>query len=164
MIRINLTRVKQATSQFIKVLKYGKSDVATADQYLPAGIDSKPVKNKMALYMNTGSKGESVIVGYLMNSSLTDEGEIRIFATDSNGNEVSFIMMKNDGTIEILGNTDNLVRYSKLEEAFNDLKQQWNTFASAYVPGGPIVQGTPPTANQSTKDISQAKINELKTL
>ena len=84
------------------------------------------------------------------------------------------IILRKDGTAEILGNTDNMVRFSKLQTAFDQLKsdlndhvQNWNTFAAAYVPGGPSPVGLPPTASTSTPssaDVEPAKINEIKTI
>ena len=65
---IILSRVKQATSEFIKILRYGKDDVITSDQYGPFGFDSKPIKETMAAHATTGDKGESIVFGYLSSS------------------------------------------------------------------------------------------------
>ena len=100
---IVLTRVKEALSEFIKVLRYGKSDVQTADQVLPFGFDSKPVKDKLAIYNKTTNNGQAIILGYLGNFTKTKEGETRIFATDVDGNEVFEIYIKVNGVCEFNG-------------------------------------------------------------
>jgi hypothetical protein len=83
--------------------------------------------------------------------------------------------MKGDGTFEIGGSDDNMVRYSKLAAAYNDdhnalntLIGKWNAFVSTYVPGSPTVAGEPVTlagsnVAASTGDISTAKITKIKT-
>lgn len=159
---ITLTRVKQATSDFIKVLRYGKSDVQTAYNCLPHGIDSKPIKDKLAIHIKTSNNSESVIVGYIDKSATTNEGECRVYATNSNGVEVFSIYLKNDGTVEFGGNTDNLVRFSELKAGFDQLKSDFNTFLT-HVHGG---AGTPPAPPQlpSTASIDSAKIDEIKTI
>lgn len=68
-----------------------------------------------------------------------------------------------------------MVRYSKLEEAFNqlqadhdDLVQKFNSHTHLYIPGPP--GSTVPTAptttpgTPSTADITEAKIDEIKTI
>jgi hypothetical protein len=149
----------------VKVLRSGKSDVQTAFEAAPFGIDSNPLKDMIALYAPTTEKGKTVIIGYLRASQLKAAiGETRLYSTDGNGTEKTFLWLKNDGTIEVGGSTDFMVRYSKLEEAFNDLKDKWNTFANAYSPGGPSTQGAPISATASNADISQCKIEQIKTL
>lgn len=163
-VKIISTEFDKAKRRIVKFLRYGKSDVQTSAEASPFGIDSNPVKDMIAVYSQTGTKGETVIIGYIDKNKLADVGELRLYSTDSNGNLKAYTWLKKDGTIEIGGNTDFMVRYSKLEEAFNELKGKFNTFASTYVPGGPSTQGMPATITQSNADISQAKINEIKTL
>jgi len=178
---MNITRVKQASPEFIKVLRYGKSDIQTADPILPHGIDSKPVKNDIAVYAKTNNNEQSVILGYLKNSDITSEGEARIYATDQNGVLKFDIRLKNDGTAEIGGDSDFMVRFSVLETAYNQLKSDhddtvsklnavidllktWTVIAQD---GGAALQLAAQAlqnASNSTGDISGAKIDEIKTL
>ena len=96
----------------------------------------------------------------------------------------SYIKIKKDGTVEMLGDADNMVRYSKLETAFNQLKQDFDTLVSTFnahihtpvivgVSGGSgapavgVPGPTPTTAttvSPSTADITGAKIEEIKTI
>lgn len=155
---ITLTRVKQATSEFIKVLRYGKSDVQTSYNALPHGIDSKPVKNKIAIHATTGNKSESVILGYIDKSDNTSEGELRLYATDSTGTEVFSMLFKNDGTVEFGGNTDYMIRYNALNTALQSFVNNLNKKLTT------ALEGIPYTWPGVSVDISGAKIEEIKTM
>jgi hypothetical protein len=170
---ITITRVKQATSEFIKVLRWGKNDVRTAEQYLPHGIDSKPVKDILALYANTGERGEPVIIGYIARSEQTGEGETRIYATDTNGEEVFSLYLKGDGTVEFGGSVDNLMRFTNTKAVIEELQQSITTLKQAFaswvvVPtdGGAALKAITATwaATTLTGDIDESKIDEIKTL
>ena len=78
---IAITRVNEITNRFIKLLRFGKSDSRTADQFAPYGIDSKPIKDLVALYSPTQNDGELACIGYISRSELTKSGEIRVFST-----------------------------------------------------------------------------------
>ena len=153
---IILSRVKAATSEFVKILRYGKNDVQTSEQYLPAGIDSKPVKEQVAAQSTTDDKGETIILGYHIESDKTEEGETRIFATDSSGVEVFDLLLKNDGTAEFGGNVDNLVRFLKLDQGLQAFITDLNTKLVTAFASVPVAwPGT-------SLDISGAKIDEVK--
>lgn len=164
----------KSSYRWLKFYRYGRVDTMERRESLPYGVDSNPVKGTRAVFTTTSSAGQGVVIGYINTNQKADVGEFRTYATDSDGNEVFYTWMKNNGTMEIGGDQDNMVRYSELESAFNELKQDfnnhlinWNAFALAYVPGGPTAVGTPPTAldsQSSNADISGAKIDEIKTL
>lgn len=165
-----ITIVKTLSSEFdnlkrriIKVLRFGKSDVQTSKEIGPFGIDSNPLEGMYAIHAETGTKGKTVIIGYIKPDQLAAVGEMRMYSTDANGALKTYTWLKNDGTIEVGGSDDFMVRYSKLEEAFNELKGKFNSFAAAYTPGSSSSVGTPPTISQSTADITQAKITSIKT-
>lgn len=174
LVKIISTVIDSLSRRKVKFLRFGNNDVQDVIQAAPYGNDSNPIADMVAVYGSTEEKGKAVIIGYLNVNQIADVGEHRTFATDSDGNVVFSIHQKNDGTCEIGGNTDFMVRFSNLEAGFNELKSDvnshisdWNTFATAYVPGGPTPVGTPPTASTSTPttaDISGAKIDEIKTL
>ena len=156
----------------IKFFRYGNSDVQTAIESAPHGIDSVPFKDLVGVYAKTSSSGKTALIGYLIKDRLADVGETRLFSTDEQGGLQTYIWLKNDATIEIGGGTDNMVRFSELETAFNQLKQDFNTFVTATynththisaAPASPTA--TPlPVGTSSSADISGAKIDEIKTL
>lgn len=149
--------------RILKFLRYGQGDVQTAKDAGLFGFDSGPIKGMIAVYSPTALKGEKVIVGYINLDQIAQPGETRIFSTDANGELKTQIMLRANATIEIGGTADYMVRYSKLEQAFNELQQKWNDFAAAYTPGSPSVTGLPATLPQSTADITLARITEIRT-
>jgi len=162
------TSIKNAV-RFVKFLRMGKSDVQECRQASPFGIDSAPTKDMAAIYAKTGEVGKPVIIGYINKNQIAEDGEFRIFSTDSDGGVQFYIHLKNDGTAEIGGDTDNMVRFQELETGFNDLKTDFNNLVTAYnLHIHPSSSGTTsPTATQgtsSTADISGSKIDEIKTL
>lgn len=146
----------------IKFFRMGGYDTRTANEISPYGFDSNPIKDMIGIYSDTLVNGRQVIIGYINKNQVAALGESRMFSTDDGGEVKFYVWCKNDGTLHLGGSADNLVRFSKLEQAFNDLQDKWNNFASAYSPGGPSIVGTPPTAEESSADISEAKIDEIK--
>lgn len=159
----------------IKVQRLGKSDIQTPFQGNPAGIDSQPLPGLKAIHAQTGEKGEPVIIGYINEELLAQDGEIRVFSIDSDGALKAYVHAKNDGILEVNGNADFMVRYSALETAYNQLKDDFDSFVSTYnththpVPG--ITAGaasatasvTTATGSPSTGDITPSKIDNVKT-
>jgi hypothetical protein len=143
--------------RILKFLKYGLSDVRTAPESAPWGIDCNAPKDAIAVYVKTEHNGDDVIIGYINRNQLAEIGGLRLYS------ENGYIYLRQNGNLELLGNSNFAVKYNELETAFNDLKQQWNTFATAYVPGGPANVGLPPTANLCTEQIELSKNDKIKT-
>lgn len=166
-----ISTVVESGLRIVKFFHLGKN-VKTSVQAAPWGVDAHPVKDAIAVYAETGVKGKAVIIGYLNVNALAAVGEHRLFSTDADGAVQFYIHLKNDGTAEIGGNADNMVRYSELETAFNELKQDFNTHVQNYnthvhpgVTAGPgSTAVTPAVSTPSQADISGAKIDEIKTL
>ncbi len=77
----------------------------------------------------------------------------------SSGSIQAFINIKNDGIIEINGNSDFAVRFNALQTAFDQLKSDFNAHTHASVTS----LGTPTVPiPQSTADITPAKVDEVK--
>lgn len=171
-VKVDSTTIDDIKRRVIKFLRLGKSDIQTAFLASPFGVDGVPLKDWIAVYAPTGEKGKATIVGFLNKNQKAAAGEVRLYSVDSNGEEKFYTWLKANGTMELGGTADNAVRYSKLEEAFNELKQDFNTLVNTYnghthtgVTPGPGSTGTTPAAGSaSSADISPAKINEIKTL
>jgi hypothetical protein len=156
----------------IKIRRYGNDDLQTPAQSTPFGIDSAPPKGMIAVYAETHKKGKPVIIGYLNKSLLAADGETRIFSLQANGTLATFIWLKADGTMQIGGNTKNMVRFQELESGFNQLKADFNSFITTYnshvhsgvTTGGGSSGPTAGSGSQSSASIAGAKINEIKTL
>lgn len=148
----------------IKFLRLGKRDIQSSFEAMPYGFDSVPIKNIKAIYSKTGEDGKTVIIGYINTGQLESlkSGESRMFSTDSDGKLSFDIRLKDNGTAEIGGDSDFMVRFNALESGFNELRGDHNSFL-LHVHGA---AGTPPAppATPSTASISDAKIEEIKTL
>ncbi|MGB0881436.1 MAG: hypothetical protein ACPGSO_00675 [Vicingaceae bacterium] len=166
------SEIDSKARRVIKFLRLGKRDVQTSLEAMPFGVDSVPVKNLVAVYAPTSEKGQTVIIGYINKNAIADVGEFRAYSTNSDGEEQNYIWIKNDGTIEIGGDSDNMVRYSQIEASVNELKNDINDLKnifSAWVTapndGGAALK-TALAAYYTTpivQDITGAKINEIKT-
>jgi hypothetical protein len=130
-------------------------------QSTPWGYDSVPLKNAAAVQLPSN---RDIIVGYIQRA--LDElspGESVIFSKDQqNGELKAKIVCKNDGTIELNGNSDNLVRYSELDSSIGDIVSDINrelTSIAVAIAG----LGGAYTKIPVQYDISGAKIDDLKT-
>lgn len=153
---ITIAKVKQAAAEFIKILRFGKDDVQTANQISSYGIDSKPKAEDTAVYASTSESGESVILGYVYTSDITREGEIRIYSDNI------YLHLK-DGIAEFNGNSDNLIRYIPINSAMTKLSTDINielTKIAAVL--NSIIPGSY-TLIPISIDISTAKIDEIYT-
>lgn len=169
--RVLSTELNKVARRLVKVRVLGRDDIQKVEQASPFGVDSNPVKDMVAVYSNTGVKGESVIVGYLNRNQLAAVGEYRTFSTDADGAVKFYIHQKNDGTCEIGGAADHMVRYSKLEEAFNRMRtdlnaliQKFNNHTHVETGGTTNKVSLADQADKCNADISPAKIAEIRTL
>jgi len=148
----------------IKFLRYGKSDVQTSFQFAPAGIDSSPIKEMIALYGETDEKGKTAVMGYINKQQLAEDGEVRIYSQNASGDLQTYVWVKKDGTMEFGGVAHNLVRYTPLNTGLQAEVNKINTeLGKIAVVLNSIVPGSY-TVVPVTVDISASKINELKTL
>ncbi len=164
---IALTRVKQATKDFVKVLRFGKSDIKTADPIFPHGVDSKPVKKDVAVHASTSNDSVTVCLGYVKNSDKTSEGELCLYATDNSGSRVFEMYFKNDGSVEFGGSGDFLARFNEIKDGFDEFVGDFNSFIDTYNahthpdPSSGST-GTPSaTGSNSNASIDDAKIDEI---
>lgn len=150
----------------IKLYCFGKDDVREAAQYTPSGIDSSPIKGMKAIYAQTSRSTEPVIIGYI-NESTVEEGEIQIFSLNSDGEQQSYVKCVKDGNVELNGNEDFAIAYNDMKDAFDELKEDLNTFIDDYnlhthvapsgTTGTPSITGTP-----SSADMNAAKVDTIK--
>ena len=183
-----ISTVIEGVRRRIKMQVFGRDNVENVFEAMPFGEDSNPPDGIKAIYVTTNRSGKAMCIGYVNVNQIEEvaKGEKRLFSTNEAGDQVSaYLHMKNDGTMEVLGTGDFLVRYNELETAYNQLKSdhdalvtrvnqiitEVSTFAAAYVPGGPAVVGLPPaftfantTESPSTGDITAAKIDQIETV
>ena len=162
LIKVISTEIIGKGRRAIKSLRLGKKDIQTPVQAASFGSDANPPANLRAIYLRTGTKGDTVVVGFINVDQLAEVGENRQFSTDENGNLIFETRMRNDGTFEIGGSVDNLIRFAKLDTEMQALAASINTELAKIATGitgvgGAYVPGT------ITINISAAKIDELKT-
>jgi len=166
-VKVISTRLKESKGRWIKVLRMGKSDVQECVEVGPFGNDSNPLKDFIAVYSPTGEIGKTAIIGYINREQLAEPGENRSYSLQSDGSLSFYTWMKNNGTMEIGGDTDFMVRFSELETGFNQFVSDFNahTHITTATVGATPTPGViaPPTA-PSTAEISGAKIEEIKTI
>ena len=146
--------------RLVKFQRKGKDDIRECKSISPHGVDSHPIEDLIAVYSETDQNGKNVILGYINRNAIADVGELRLYATNVDGDEQNYIYLKNDGQIEIGGNGDNLIRYSPLNSeltAFkNQIQVELGLIATAIAGvGGAYAPGT------LTIDISASKIDEV---
>ena len=156
------SELDKAKRRIIKILSKGKGDVKTPFHTSSPNTDSPPIKNMRCIYMQTGTKGNSVIVGYINGNLVAEPGEYRISATDEYGVELNYIYLTKDGDIEIGGNQDNMVRFSKLDIGLKNQDVQINTELAAIAIGIAAAGGSYTPGTIAT-NINDSKIEEVKT-
>jgi hypothetical protein len=138
----------------------------------PFGIDSNPIKDMAAIYAETAKIGETVLIGYINKDQLAAIGETRLFSKDAAGLLKAYVWAKNDGILELNGNTDFAVKFSKLKEAFDELKddvatlkQNFTTWTPVPNDGGAALKAATATwfGTPLVKNIDDAKNSNIKT-
>lgn len=173
-VNVDSSSFDKLKRRIVKFLRMGRSDNRECIQIAPFGTDSNPIKGMKAVYIKTSLNGDSFLIGYLNVDQLAAPGEHRTYSTDADGNLKSYVWLHDDGTADILGNTDNMVRFSEMKKAFDKLRGDHNDLVNAFNSHMHATAGSgapsPPTpgngvpASPSDADISAAKIEEIKTL
>ncbi len=151
LIKTVSTSLNKLLERVVKFYAFSKDDVRDVKQASPFGIDSNPLPGTIAVYATTRALGKGVVVGYINQKMLAALGETRLYSVDADGNAVTYLWLKNDGTIEIGGNTNHMVRYEELQAGWNQMLIDLNAARTAL--------GLLP----STADISGSKIDNIKT-
>lgn len=141
-----------------KVEQYG---MKTADLVQSFGEDSNPISGMMAVFEETDTDGEPIIIGYINPNAIAAVGEKRMYSVDASGNEQAFIWLKNNGDIELNGSSDNVVRYSELERGLLAMVQKLNAELTKIQVGISALGGTYAKVNVDV-DIKGAKIDNVK--
>jgi len=172
LVKVISTEIKNS-KLFVKILRYGRSDIQTPKQVSPYGVDSNPVKDMVAVYAKCGSDNNNVIIGYINKNSIAKVGELRLFSTDADGAEKFYYYLKDDGTTEIGGNSNFAVKYNELKSEYDKTKNYLTTLKTAtgavataldsLVPGTSAAFNAA-MASQVVGDFSQTKNAKIKTI
>lgn len=126
--------------------------------YNPPGEDSTPLPEDDCIIIRREEIGQFVIVGFLVNNPITNPGEKLLYSRNNLGAKKAKIYMKNDGKIEINGNSDNLVTFADLKSAFDNFVNTYNSHTHAETGGT-----TAPPNQQSSASVDNAKAETLQT-
>jgi len=137
------------------------------------GVCSNPPKDSYVLLLNAQGQASlkyGIVNDFLNRKKDLKEGEVALVNTKTG----SYIWIKEDGNLELLGEGDFAVRYLELETAFNQLQSDHDALVTAFnththtttaTIGASAVPGViaPVTAPElpSTADITPAKIEEI---
>lgn len=164
-IQVNDNRIVKAF-RFIK--NYFAGNTHESAQCAPFGDDSCPIKGVNGLKTIVSTSSIQIIIGYFNKNPKAAAGEKRLYSVKPDGSISFEIWLKNDGTVEIGGNTDNMMRYSEMKKAFDQLESDFNSFINKYnththgVTGAKT--GVPSFLGAaSVADMSKAKIDSIKT-
>lgn len=178
-IKINLvkvisTAVDDLKRRLVKVQRLGVNDIQTPFEATPFGQDSNCPKGFVAVYATTQERGKNVIIGYLNKNSLAKVGENRLYSTNEAGDEEKmYLLLTNDGFMELGGNTNWAVKYTELKTELDKLKQDFNNLVSTFnshtqavivTPSGPVASAPTVPATPNTSDFSLAKNDKIKTI
>jgi hypothetical protein len=97
-------RVKKGDANITDVLvDPGGKALINPEHFAACGDDSPPLDTDYAILVPTGRSGVFAVAGYVDPKNTQDAkgGEKRLYARDSEGNVVSVIWMKNDGTVVV---------------------------------------------------------------
>lgn len=150
---------------------WGNNNSQTSYLAFPYGIVSLPDNQQTSIILETQNNSDDIAIGFITKELFDDLafGETIIYSQNGEGEVISTIKLKNDGNIEMNGNDDFMVRYSKLEEAYNELNDKFNDLVIAFNNHVHPANGSPPTpsptvpAQQSEGDITPSKIENVKT-
>jgi len=163
-------KIGRADGESVVVTANGSAERGTdGELYGTHGVVSRASKKTRGVKIRIG-KLSIVIASYTYGVEPPEnEGALKLYATDADGAEVGSHLLDNDGTHVFNDGTDWAVRYSKLEESFNELQSQHNKLQSAFdlhthggVETGDGSTAIPaPSGAESTTDISAAKVEEI---
>lgn len=115
---ITFAKVKSVVLENAKrILKVEELGPKTANEAAPFGDDASPLKDMTAIYSGTSESGTKIIIGYINKNQLATPGEKRIYSLRPDGTLSFEVHLKGDGTCEIGGNGDNLVKFTPLDVA-----------------------------------------------
>lgn len=156
----------------VKFFANGPLDIRESVQAAPFGIDSNPIKDMVAIQAETPERGKNYVIGYLNKEVLSQPGETRLFSVNSSGQLQAWLWLRNDGSIEILGTDDNLMKYAQAASTIKEIQQdiaELKSVISGWVPvpndGGAALKSAASAwfGSPLVEQIDGAKFDEVKT-
>jgi hypothetical protein len=131
-------------------------DIQTVELMTVAGEDFHPPKGTKVFVTEVGAAYKIAIAGDDGIEPSAAEGEKKIYSLSS-GAIAAIIHWMENGQLVLNNGSGTAVEFARLKTEFEKLQNAWDAFAEAYVPGGPLAVGTPPTASVSLSNIDNAE-------
>ena len=135
------------------------NDIQTVEYMRDIGDQTIPVNGTRVLIIGIGKTWKIAIRSDDGIPPTMSVGEKKIYSV-ANNDVSAFVNFRNDGTVEINGSANYAVRYQALQDAFDQLKTDFDAHVHSGVTTGPGLSGTPTTS--ITTDISDARVDEVK--
>jgi phage gp45-like len=167
MVRIGTVTGREVTTNrdgtaerlMLQVRISSRDDIQTVEYVSLPGQDENPVDGSRVYIIEVGASYKIAIGADDGVTPAMDTGEKRLYSQDNAGTIQAFIKLLKSGIIEVNGNADFAVRFSKLEDMVNDLNAKYDV----HVHPDPLSGNTgPPTNAPLGLDVSAAKVEEVK--
>lgn len=117
-------RILEETYRILKVDQYGAK---TADDASPFGVDANPIDGMTAVFAESDTNGNAVIIGYIDKNKLAEIGELRLYSLSGEDALAAYLWLKADGKIHFNADTNFLVHYNELKQLLEQMENQINT-------------------------------------
>jgi phage gp45-like len=155
--------------QLLKVSALSNEIIDQVERLQPYGLSAHPPIDSEAILLSVGSGRDHAVAVVVDNAECRPQGlkahEVVVYSKAG-----SRILLTADNKIvftadrvELLGSSDNLVKYAALKDGFDSLRLTVNALIAAFnAHSGHAPSGAMPTAvAASTADISGAKVNDV---
>ena len=157
--------------RLIKAQIMSSYNARSIPQFGPAGLDSAPIAKQLAVTTPTATRGADVVLGYQNQNQIAEPGETILYSCDADGVYKATAAMRVDGTMELLGTGDFLVRYTALDTSLQAQTALINanlTLVATAIATLAAELGLPPTPplytpTSVTINTTPAKITKIKT-
>lgn len=141
-----------------------KSENVTATIFNSPGDDSRPLPSDSFVYVEGDNIGGKIAVGFLdtANDPVSGDGEKRLYSRDSGGAIQAIIYFREDGVLEVNGNTDFAVSFNQLQLILTQLATDINANLTAIATSlSSIPAPTPYVPVPIVIDLTPAKISTV---
>ena len=152
---IRLVTLNQAIKAFFKVIIAG-NDTIEANNYQNAGIDSKPIKDRRAIMVDTQSSTRCII-GFEQKSDKTKEGETRVYAEKGSAE----VFLNGSGEVVVNEGTGYAMDYTSFNLKMIEMQALINVQLTA-ISVGIVGAGGSYTPVALNVDYSSAKVDKLR--
>lgn len=135
------------------------SDVRTQKMISPSGDDSPPLDNAKLFEIPIEGSSKYLTIGVIEKSQGAQQGEKKLYSRDVNGTVKTTVYLKNDGTLELNGNTDFAVLFNALKTGFDLLVTNFNAHAHTETGGVTTTPITPSTASIASAKSTKVKLS-----